>query len=281
VSALPDGSSSPSRTSSVRGRDAAGRDAAGTDAAGTDAAGTDAARGQDATSHPGAELRPGAAPGWLAGLVDAVAEVRAAELLADPRPEDPTLRPRRAAVLVLFARTDEHGPDVLLQERASGLRDHAGQVSFPGGGAETGDGGPVGTALREAAEETGLDPAGVTPLALLPELLIPPSGFRVTPVLAHWPDPVAVAPVDPAETAAVLRIPVADLADPENRFLVRAPSGWVGPAFEVAGMVVWGFTGGLVDALLRLGGWERPWSGGPVRELEQAWAGARARRTAG
>jgi hypothetical protein len=115
------------------------------------------------------------------------------------------------------------------------------------------------------------------PLALLPELFIPPSGFRVTPVLAHWRDPVAVAPVDPAETATVVRVPVAELADPGHRFLVRHPSGWVGPAFEVAGMVVWGFTGGLVDSLLRMGGWERPWSGGPTRDLDRAWVDARLR----
>jgi len=175
----------------------------------------------------------------------------------------------------LFGRTDEHGPDLLLQERAGGLRDHAGQVGFPGGGAEPTDDDPVQTALREAAEETGLDPAGVVPLAVLPELFIPPSGFRVTPVLAHWSDPVAVAPVDPAETASVLRVPVADLADPVNRFQLRAPSGWVGPAFEVAGMVVWGFTGALVDALLRLGGWERPWPRDRVRDLGVALGDAR------
>jgi hypothetical protein len=70
---------------------------------------------------------------------------------------------------------------------------------------------------------------------------------------------------------------LAELADPGNRFLVRHPSGWVGPAFEVAGMVVWGFTGGLVAAVLRMGGWERAWSPGPPRELTRAWVAARER----
>jgi 8-oxo-dGTP pyrophosphatase MutT (NUDIX family) len=221
-------------------------------------------------------LVPGATPPWLVRLIGAATTADPATLNpANPPP--PSGARRRAAVLVLFGHTDERGPDLLLQERAGGLRNHAGQVSFPGGGVEDGDGGPVATALREAAEETGLDPAGVDPLALLPELFITPSGFRVTPVLAHWRDPVAVAPVDPAETAAVVRVPVADLAEPSNRFLVRHPSGWVGPAFDVAGMVVWGFTGGLVDALLRMGGWERGWSGSPVRDLDRAWAAARRR----
>jgi 8-oxo-dGTP pyrophosphatase MutT (NUDIX family) len=221
-------------------------------------------------------VNPAAAPDWLVPLVRSAASADPTDLAPHPIEPRPEYAGRHAAVLLLFGETADRGPDLLLQERAGGLRDHAGQVSFPGGGREAGDGGPVGTALREAAEETGLDPAGVVPLAVLPELFLPPSGFRVTPVLAHWPDPVAVAPVDPAETAAVVRVPVADLADPANRFPVRHPSGWVGPAFEVAGMVVWGFTGALVDAVLRMGGWERRWSPGPARDLEQAWARARA-----
>lgn len=215
-----------------------------------------------------AELRPGAAPGWLAPLVTS-ARALGPEVFGEQHV--PTDGGRPAAVLMLFGEGGS-GPDLLLQRRADSLRSHAGQVSFPGGAVEPGDGGPVRTALREAAEETGLDPAGVDPLALFPELFIPPSGFLVTPVLAHWREPVAVAAVDKAETAAVLRVPVADLADPGNRIVVRHPSGWVGPAFEVAGLVVWGFTGGLVDGLLRLGGWERPWSTRRVREFDQVVA---------
>jgi 8-oxo-dGTP pyrophosphatase MutT (NUDIX family) len=222
--------------------------------------------GVDARSVEPTRVHPDQAPDWLVPLVRAAASVDPAELTQHDLQPPPDAT-RRAAVLVLFGDGERHGPDLLLQQRAGGLRDHAAQVSFPGGGWEAGDVGPVDTALREAAEETGLDPAGVVPLAVLPELYIPPSGYRVTPVLAHWLDPVAVAPVDPEETAAVVRVPVAELADPGNRFLVRHPSGWVGPAFEVAGMVVWGFTGGLVDAVLRMGGWERPWSPGPPRVL--------------
>src|SRR5207245_1395853 len=123
-----------------------------------------------------------------------------------------------------------------------------------------GDGSPVDTALREASEETGLVPSGVRPLAVLPELFIWPSQFMVTPVLAHWAEPVAVSPVDQEETAAVARVPLAWLVDPANRFHVRHQSGYVGPAFGVPGMLVWGFTGGLLSVLLSLAGWERPWA---------------------
>jgi 8-oxo-dGTP pyrophosphatase MutT (NUDIX family) len=236
---------------------------------------------QPSSPHPrrcttARRVQPERAPEWLVPLVRAAESVDASALSHNAAPP-PSRATRRAAVLVLFGHTAAHGPDLLLQQRAGGLRDHAGQVAFPGGGWEAADNGPVDTALREAAEETGLDPAGVVPLAVLPELYVPPSGFRVTPVLAHWPEPVAVAPVDPDETAAVVRVPVAELADPGNRLLVRHPSGWVGPAFEVAGMVVWGFTGGLVAALLRMGGWERPWTPGPPREPARAWEAARER----
>jgi 8-oxo-dGTP pyrophosphatase MutT (NUDIX family) len=171
-----------------------------------------------------------------------------------------------------------HGHDVLLVERASTLREHAGQVAFPGGGADPEDAGPVATALREAEEETALDPAAVVPLAVLPDLFIPPSGFVVTPVLAHWARPSQIRAVDPGETARVVRAPLAELADPANRFSVSGPSGFVGPGFSVAGLLVWGFTGGLLAALLDLGGWARPWDTEVVRSLTDAWTWAKGER---
>jgi 8-oxo-dGTP pyrophosphatase MutT (NUDIX family) len=225
-----------------------------------------------------ARLDPHAAPDWLKPLVTATAAVDVSELSRHNQPLPGVDARRHAAVLVLFGEHPEHGPDLLFQERAGGLGIHAGQVSFPGGGREAQDGDDlVATALREAAEETGLDPAGVDPVGMLPDLFIPPSGYLVRPVLAYWREPVAVRVVDTAESAAVIRVPVAELADPANRFVVRHPSGWVGPAFEVAGMVVWGFTAGVTDALLRLGGWERPWSSPEIRDLDRAWQAARTR----
>jgi hypothetical protein len=160
---------------------------------------------------------------------------------------------------------------VLLQLRADGTGTHSGQVAFPGGAAEPDDEGPVATALREAVEETGVDPSGVRPVALLPRLHIPVSSFHVTPVLAHWERPSRVWAVDPAETAAVARVPVGMLTDPANRFQVRHPSGFIGPGFGLPGMLVWGFTAGVLTMVLGVGGWERPWDTGDVRDLEEAW----------
>src|SRR6185437_10294001 len=146
-------------------------------------------------------VEPESVPEWLRPLVKVSGEVDARTFTRFSLPEDAYARP--AAVLILFGEREADGePDVLLQRRADTLGSHAGQVAFPGGGAEDGDDGPVGTALREAEEEVGLDPAGVRPLALLPRLMVPVSGFEVTPVLAHWTTPSRVHAVDPAETAA-------------------------------------------------------------------------------
>lgn len=172
---------------------------------------------------------------------------------------------RHSAVLMLFA-DGASGPDLLLTQRATTMRSHAGQPAFPGGATDPGED-DVQAALREGFEETGLLPSSVLPAALLPELFLPPSGFVVRPVLAYWREPGEVAPVDPAETAVVARVPVADLADPANRGQVIHPSGYIGPAFQVAELLVWGFTAGLVDLLLELGGWAVPWDRNQTFEL--------------
>ena len=178
----------------------------------------------------------------------------------------PTATARRSAVLILFGEGPD-GPDVLLIEKSAHLRRHAGQPAFPGGGADPGDDYPVGTALREAEEEAGIDPDGVRVLATLPELFLGPSDNLVVPVVAWWEDPRDVLVGDPHEVARVARVPLADLVDPANRFRIRHPSGFIGPAFGVADMVVWGFTAGLLDAILEAAGLARVWDQSDVRPL--------------
>jgi 8-oxo-dGTP pyrophosphatase MutT (NUDIX family) len=172
---------------------------------------------------------------------------------------------RHGSVLMLFGEGPD-GPDLLLTGRAATMRSHAGQPAFPGGANDPGED-AVAAALREGMEETGLRPESVLPVALFPELYLPPSGFLVRPVLAYWHTPGQVGPVDPRETAVVARVPVAKLIDPANRGQTRHPSGFVGPAFQVADLLVWGFTAGLVDVLLDLGGWTVPWDRDRVFEL--------------
>ncbi|MEU7848684.1 CoA pyrophosphatase [Micromonospora parva] len=208
-------------------------------------------------------------PEWIEPLLTRLGTARAEDFT---RLTTPAEGGRESAVLVLLGEQPGAGPDVLVLQRAANLRNHAGQPAFPGGAADPEDADVRATALREANEEVGLDPASVTVLAELPKLWIPVSDFVVTPVLAWWHDPHPVHPREPAEVAHVARLPVSELVDPANRLRVRHPSGWIGPAFSARGMLVWGFTAGVLATLLEMGGWAQPWSPGRVLELPPSGA---------
>lgn len=220
-----------------------------------------------------------------------------ADLAARDRPGFPqfaslpsSTRARPAAVLVLFgvldsllserdaqARAVSRDLDVLLLSRASTLRSHAGQVAFPGGRLDPDDDGPVGAALREAREETDLDPSGVDVLGTLEDVPLVYSQHLVTPVLGWWRHPSPVRVVDPAESADVFRAPVADLLDPAHRgstVIRRDGQEWRGPGFLLPGPdgdhLVWGFTGMLLDGLFDRLGWTEAWDASRELPLERA-----------
>ena len=193
-------------------------------------------------------------------------------------------RARRAAVLVLFGVLDSssasasagvRGPvapdlDVLLLRRAPTLGSHPGQIAFPGGRLEAADAGPIAAAVREAAEETGLDPAALEPLGTLPDLAVPVSNHLVTPVPAWWTRPSVVAAVDHGETVEVFRMPVADLLDPANRAHTELTVGTLvyrSPAFIVDGRLIWGFTAIVLSRMFDELGWMVPWDGDRVVQL--------------
>jgi 8-oxo-dGTP pyrophosphatase MutT (NUDIX family) len=239
-------------------------------------------------------LTPDICPSWLRPLVDNVGQIpeayrhrlpagvlamvtaaKAASSVASLRGDG-----REAAVLVLFS-GPESGPaggvpddaDLLLTVRASTLRHHAGQAAFPGGVSDPTDDGPVATALREANEETGIDVSRLHPLATMERTFIAPSRFHVVPVLAYSPDPGPVDVVDETETAIVSRVPVRAFINPDNRLMVyRGNLGrrWAGPAFLLNQMLVWGFTGQVISAVLDVAGWARPWDTTDIRELDEA-----------
>lgn len=219
-------------------------------------------------AHPTAPPTARAELARIAGEAGAIADARGFPMPAEPR---------AAAVLMLFgvldglpgdhaARAVSRDLDVLLLSRATTLRSHPGQVAFPGGRLDPGDDGPVGAALREAREETGLDPAGVDVLGTLDPVPLEYSGHVVTPVLGWWRHPSDVRVVDEAESAAVFRAPVADLLDPARRGVTvvrRDGQEWRGPGFVVdhatGQHLVWGFTALLLDGLFSRLGWTEPW----------------------
>ena len=242
-------------------------------------------------THDGHRLMPDAAPAWLRPLVDNTDAVPNAyrwlppDVLATITAANATAAVTRAkrdaAVLVLFSGPEGAGEglpddaDLLVTVRASTLRHHAGQAAFPGGATDPDDEGPVDTALREATEETGLDTSRLQPLATLQRMFVPPSGFHVVPVLAYSPDPGPVGVVDQSETAIVARVPVRAFVNPGNRLMVYRDANsrrWAGPAFLLNEMLVWGFTGQVISAIIDVAGWAVPWNTDDVRELDEAMA---------
>jgi len=191
-------------------------------------------------------------PAWLHPLARAVPDVQTDNL---PRFAPTEGQGRSAAVLVLFG----DGPDVLVIERARGPVAHSGQPAFPGGAREESDVDTFATALREAQEETGVDPAAIDVFGALPDLWVPVSDYVVSPVLGWWHSPHPVQVQDPSEVSRVQRVDLSALVDPANRYTVVHPSGYRGPGFAVHDLVIWGFTAGVLSGLLDLSGWQEPW----------------------
>ncbi len=159
-----------------------------------------------------------------------------------------------AAVLFPIVQRDD-GQTVLLTQRTAHLKDHGGQISFPGGRVETEDRTPVHTALRETEEEIGLAREHVEVLGFLPEYRTG-TGFRVTPVVALVTPPFDLA-LDPFEVAEAFEVPLAFLLDPANH--KRHSLHYRGAlrhffAMPYGDYFIWGATAGMIRSLTeRLG----------------------------
>lgn len=225
-------------------------------------------RGDSADRAQPSESRGAAIPGWMNRLCHRLGDLPPGYFGTFPA-TGPSAK--ESAVLMLFGPSDGRsggrGEDVVLTERSSNLRSHAGQVSFPGGRLDPHDPGPVSAALREAREEVGLDAAGLRVVAQLPKFPLTVTNYAVTPVLAWWPEPAPLTITSPQEVGRVVRAPLEALLEPANRFTVTHPSGYRGPGFAVDGLFIWGFTARLLDEVFDFAGLNRPWDPRIVRPL--------------
>src|SRR5215203_2156133 len=176
-----------------------------------------------------------------------------------PRVPPPGADSRRAAVLVPIL-VDDREARVVYTVRKEDLADHAGQISFPGGSAESGDGSLMETALREAEEEIDLSPGLVEIIGELEEVYIPPSNFRVSPFVGLLP-PEAELVLAPDEVEEIFTVSITTLTAHETfRKMLWSRDGrdYEVPVFAVEDPVsrnIWGATAAMTAALLARLGW--------------------------
>lgn len=186
---------------------------------------------------------------WLPRLRAALRQDACSDLpISEPGVDPEGLTP--AAVLVGIVCHPQ--PTILLTKRTDHLRDHPGQISFPGGRVETADRTPVDTALREAEEEVGIAPAGVEIIGCLPPYCTV-TGFSIQPVVALLQPPVHTT-VDPFEVAEVFEVPLAFLLDERNH--QEHEVDYQGRrrryvAIPYAQRYIWGATAGILRVLAR------------------------------
>jgi len=208
-------------------------------------------------------MRPGGPPPW-AGLppeelvVDLSVLAERLAGLGEPQVIDgpvPVASPRQSAVLApLYEGPD--GPTVVLTRRAAHLRNHRGEVSFPGGRQEDHDPDLVATALRETHEEIGLDPAVVDVIGELDHLSTFTSQSKIHPYVGLLERPPEGLVPQASEVDRILHVPLADLLDPEAFHEERwtFPGGVDRPLFfyEIEGDTIWGATGRMLTQLLSI-----------------------------
>ncbi len=174
-----------------------------------------------------------------------------------PRVPDSTDGSRRAAVLVPVLPADG-GARIVYTLRTGELRDHPGQISFPGGSIDPDDDSPLYTALREAEEEINLSPDLVEVMGELEELYIPPSNFLVSPFVGLLCDGADLV-LAPEEVEAIFSISLEELMSPGSLKKViweREGRPHEVPVFAVGGHEIWGATAAITAGLLARLGWK-------------------------
>jgi 8-oxo-dGTP pyrophosphatase MutT (NUDIX family) len=206
-------------------------------------------------------MRPGGPPPWaelspaerrvdLAALPERLAAMGELQVIDGPVP---VASPRQSAVLAPLY-VGEQGPAVVLTRRAAHLRNHRGEVSFPGGRQEDHDTDLVATALREAHEEIRLEPASVDVVGGLDRLSTFVSQSMIHPFVGVLPGRPQGLVADPGEVEHILHVPLADLLDLEafHEEIWRFPDGHDRALvfFEIVGDTIWGATARMLRQLL-------------------------------
>jgi len=164
---------------------------------------------------------------------------------------DPGLigRAREAAVLVpVLARPT--GATVLLTQRAEGLRTHSGQIAFPGGRIDPGDGGPLSAAMREALEEVGLPRQAIQPLGFMAPYYSA-TGYQIFPVVALV-EPDMPLILNPDEVVDAFEVPLSFLMSPQNHLVESRDFNGVTRRFysiTFGERYIWGVTAGIIRLL--------------------------------
>jgi 8-oxo-dGTP pyrophosphatase MutT (NUDIX family) len=161
---------------------------------------------------------------------------------------------RKASVLLgLFDQNNE--THLAFIRRASTLRAHSGEIAFPGGATEVSDVSPIGTALREAQEEIGLEPSRVEVLGIMPPVFTAVSNFLVTPVVGYLPEGPGILRLQMSEVAEIILLPLEGLADPA----IYHTEQWVRDGvrhtvyfFDYGSYRIWGATARMLHTLLEL-----------------------------
>jgi 8-oxo-dGTP pyrophosphatase MutT (NUDIX family) len=161
---------------------------------------------------------------------------------------------RKASVLICLFDHDA-SPHLLFIRRATTLRSHSGEIAFPGGSVELEDASPAFTALREAHEEIGLDPARVEPVGIMPPVFTVVSNFLITPVIGYLPHGLGELRLQVSEVDELLLFPLEGLMDPAIYHTEEWTRGGVARTvyfYDYGSYRIWGATARMLNALLEL-----------------------------
>ena len=165
-------------------------------------------------------------------------------------------RPNARKAAVLLALFEEHGETYLaFIRRASTLRSHSGEIAFPGGSVDATDISPVMTALREAQEEIGLDPARAEVLGILPPVFTVVSNYLITPVVAFLPQGLGALQVQASEVAEIILVPLQGLANPAIAHTEEWTRGDLTRTvyfYDYGSYRIWGATARILNTLLEV-----------------------------